>query len=292
MSSGEVVTVKFDGQSHQVDLDTFTHILINYSTVIQAAAAETGVSGDVRVSICAIESGSLDVLVSVASGGLGGLLGFVSDNSNAISGVLAVASGLYGLKQKLAGKGDVRGVHAGDNSEVIVSTDGGDVTVDRRVFNVYVEHPEATRAIDSSFSKMDEHPEIEGFQISHGGDTLFRAEHDEFSGIAASCNHEGADVRVDKAEGVTLIVTKPFLGKSKTRKWEFFYRGNKVTAPIVDDDFMDGICRYSFKVGTEVIADIEIEREFLSEYKVYANRGYRVTKVHSVKAPPETEQMP
>lgn len=290
-SQNELVTVKFDGQAHQVDIDTFTQALLNYSTVIQAAASEVGATGDIGVSVCAIESGSLDVLVSIVSTGFGGLLDFITENKEVIASVITVAGGLYGFKQKLAGKGKVVDVSKGEGDDVSVVTEGGSVTVNKTVYNLYVNHPEATEAIDRTFERLDEMPEIEGFELSSNGEVGFRAERDEFSGIASSCNHEPDNTRHDTESEVVLSVIKPFLGSSKTRKWEFYYDGRKISAPITDPSFQDRIGSYSFSVGTKIIADIDVEKVYIADADVYVDKSYRVVKVHNVVQPERTEPL-
>ena len=287
----ETIKVKFDGQDHQVDLDTFTQVLLNYSTVVQAAAKEVGAVGDVQVAIKAIESGSLDVLVSIISAGLGGLLDFVTDNKDTIVAVTVVTAGLYEFKQKLAGKGKIVKTRQEGEENVVATTETGDVLVDKRVYNVYVNHPEATTAIDSSFSKLEEHPEIEAFELSSSDGVSFRAEHDEFSAISASANFEHENIQHKIIDNAVLHVTKPFLGVSKTRKWEFYYEGRKISAAIVDDDFMEHIGEYSFSVGTKMYATLDVEQEYLEQYRTFADKTYRVVKVASIDNPPQTESM-
>lgn len=287
----EAITVKFDGQDHQVDLDTFTQVLLNYSTVVQAAANEVGAVGDIRVAVRAIESGSLDVLVSIMSEGLGGLLDFVTDNKETIAAVTTVAAGLYGFKQKLAGKGKVKEVRQEGDDNVVAVTESGDVVVDKRVYNVYVNHPEATGAIDSSFSKLEEHPEIEALELKSDDGVTFRAEHEEFSAISASANYEHDNIQHKVVENAVLHVTKPFLGVSKTRKWEFYYEGRKISAAVIDDDFMGHIGEYSFSVGTKMYAVLDVEQEYLEQYRTFVDKSYKVVKVVSVDHPPQTTPM-
>lgn len=286
----ETITVKFDGQDHQVDLDTFTSVLINYSTVVRAAADEMGVNGDTKVAICAIESGSLDVVVSILAEGLGGLIDLITNNKEPLLAVLAVSAGLYELKQKLAGKGKVKGVDVGGDGNCVIQTEGGDVYAPQHVVNVYVNHPEATIAIDRSFSKLEEHPEISAFQLAKGDDVMFRAEQGEFPDIATSANFVNETVRHETVEA-KLNVMKPFLGASKTRKWEFYFNGNKISASIEDDDFIENMNRHSFMVGTTMHAQLDIEQELLEEYGIWANRSYRVVKVLSVDTPSQAEPM-
>lgn len=286
----ETITVKFDGQDHQVDLDTFTSVLLNYSTVVRAAADELGVNGDTRVAICAIESGSLDVVVSILTDGLGGLIDFITNNKEPLVAVLALTAGLYELKQKLAGKGKVERIDTdGDGNQVIV-TEKGNVYAPKQVVNVYVNHPEATIAIDRSFSQLDEHPEISAFQLSKGDEIMFRAEHEEFPDIASSSNYVHETVR-HQTVMANLNVMKPFLGASKTRKWEFYYEGNKISASIDDDDFIESMSAYSFTVGTTMRAELDIEQELLEEYNIWANRSYRVVRVESIDNPPQEEPL-
>ncbi len=285
-SQNELVKVKFDGQDHQVDIDTFTQVLLNYSTVIQAAASEAGTQGNIKVAICAIESGSLDVLVSIASSGLGGLFDFIVDNKETIGTVVALAGGLYQFKKDLAGKGKIVETEEVGGDQIVAVTEKGDVTVNKPVYNIYVNHPEATDAIDSTFSRLEEFPEIEGLEFSVKGRTEFRAEHDEFSAIAESYNHEPDNVSHIIEDNAVLTVIKPFLGPSRTRKWEFYYKGGKISAVIVDEAFLGRIAEYSFTVGTKMIVDLDIERIYRADIDVDLNKSYKIIAVHDVEQPP------
>ena len=71
------------------------------------------------------------------------------------------------------------------------------------------------------------------------------------------------------------------------RKWEFTWRKEKISAFIKDEGFYNQLDTFSFKEGTKMIADIEIEQVFDYDKKDYVNREYSITKVYEVINPPE-----
>lgn len=289
--SEERVTIKFDGQSHQVDVATFTQVLLNYATVIRAAAKESGLQDGVRVSIVATEPGSLDAVVSVAAQAGSGLLSFLRDNKDGIDAAIIAAAGLYGFKQKLSGKSSVSKVDEKPEENItIINIDGDINNIDSRVYNTYVNHPDATSAIDSSFAVLEENPEIEAVQMSTGENILFRADHSEFSGIAASPNYEGPGIRHISNEAF-LQVVKPCLVYSKSRKWEFLYNGQKISAAIADESFLGELDSKRFGVGTKMRVLLDITQEYNARWRGYANKKYLILKVYEVDDPPTTDSM-
>lgn len=283
----KTVTVKFDGQSHQVEINTFTQVLLDYSTVVQAAADEAGLIDPIRISITATEPGSLDAIITVMADAAAGALNFLEDYQNGLGAAVTIAGGLYGLKRKLAGKDKVEVTETSDDF-VTLAANGDIIIIEKPVYNLYRNHPEATNAIDSSFSALEENPAITGFEMSSEGQVVFRAERDEFSAIASSPNHENDNYEHSR-EDVWLTVVKPYLAFSKTRKWEFVYAGNKITAPIVDDDFFESLESYVFQVGTKMHVELDILKEYDDTYRVFMNKKYTVIRVIEVENQHKTE---
>lgn len=285
------VTVKFDGQAHQVDVNTFTQVILDYSKVLQAAADVAGIEDPVKICINATAPGSLDVVMSVIAETVPSALQFLSDNKDGLEAAVLIASGLYGFKQKIAGKKKVQKV-GDDKAErtVTLNADGDVFVVNADVFNLYKDRPETTEAIDNSFSALDENPAIEGIEMSSKGDTVFRAERNEFSAIATSPNYENDNVK-HRVEQVWLTVVKPFLAVSKTRKWEFVYNGSKITAPIVDDSFLDTLELIPFRMGTKMLVELDVLQEYDELYKAYLNKRFTVLRVIEVDDPPKTDPM-
>lgn len=288
----QIVTVKFDGQAHQVDVHTFTNVVLDYSSVLQMTAKEIGVGSPVNVAIAATGEGSLDVMLSVAAEQAGGILALLNDNQGAVEAVGAVVTasiGLYKFKQSLAGK--QKAEKKSETPETVtVNADGEDITVAKNVYNVYMNCPNATDAIDNTFSTLDENPAVSGLQMSTNGDVSFRAERDEFSAIASSPNYEGDTTRHIEARD-WLTVVKPFLAKSKTRKWEFIYQGSKITACVTDDGFLDSIEAVPFKVGMKMLVDLDIVQEYSVPYDTWLNKKYTVVRVVDEEYPTRDEPL-
>ena len=279
------VKLKFDGQAHQVDIETYTRTLLGYSTVVQAAAAEIGIDKPIEINVVANNVGSLDVLVQVASTAGEGLLAFIQDNSQAlISAVITLTTGLFTLKKDLAGKGKTESVDILGDNNVSLKTENGDVNVSVNVYNFYKNKPEATEAIDDAFTALDGNPAVSGLEISHDDKVAFRAEREEFSAIATSQNYEGNDV-VHHKTNATLTVVKPCLAATKTRKWEFIFQGNKISAPIQDEQFLGHLDQYSFGVGTTMEVVLDITKVYDEKYKAYMNKKYVVAEVIGVTPP-------
>lgn len=285
------VTIKFDGQYHRVDLTTFTNVLLDYSAVIRAAADQVGMQSPVKVCINATEPGSLDAIISVVVNNAGSLLDFLGDHETGLGAAIVAAGGLYKLKQKIAGKNEVKKEDV-DNStnEVTLNVDGDLLVVNGDVYGLYENHPEATAAIDHSFSTLAENPDVSAIRMKAGDEELFSAEREEFPGIASSPNYEGPEIRHRIVDAV-LLVTKPYLAASKTRKWEFIYSGDKITACIHDESFLDSLDKYSFSVGTQMSVTLDITQELSEKFNAYLNKSFAVAEVKEVISSPKTERM-
>lgn len=277
----KLVTVKFDGQAHQVDINTFTGVLLSYARVLQEAAKETNLVDPVSVYIRANEPGSLDVVVSVVSQGLSGMLTFLSSHKDGLEAVVVLAAGLYGLKQKLAGKKEIKESTEINDSEILLIADNEKVIVNKDVYNFYVNSPAASEAVNNSFCVLEENPSITGFEIKDKEKTLFRAEQDEFTFIAQSPLREESSSRHIE-ESARLIVVKPCLTQSNTRKWEFIHNGNRMSATISDQNFLDNISKYKFGQGTTMQVVLDILQEYNEDFKTYINKSYSIKTVLEV----------
>lgn len=285
------ITVKFDGQAHQVELGTFTQVLMNYSDVVRAAAKEAGIDEPVHVCISATEPGSLDVVLSVATDELEGLFALLNDNQGVTSALgLAItsAAGLFNFKKWLAGKKKIDAVEEAGDGAIRVEAGGNVTVIQDSVIQLYRNYPQASESIGSAFRTLEDNPAIEGFEMIDDGKSVFRAERDEFAAIASSPNHEAESVVHESVEE-TLVVIKPCLIPSKSRKWEFIYDGARISATIADESFMENLSSYSFTLGTRMRVLLDIVKELDPKYATYLNKSYTVTQVLKVAKPETTE---
>ena len=288
MKSERQIVIKFDGQGHQVDVGTLANVLLSYSSVVQHAAKYSGVVQPVNMYVKATEPGSLDIVMSVVSQGVSGVLDFLANNKEGLAAILVLAGGVYEFKKKTAGKKHVKVEDAGDGSSVSVELEGGEtIKVERNVYNFYMGTPKVSEAVSRSFEALADDPAITGFEIKPDGVDSFRAEGFEFEAMASRDDCDAKAVQV--SDEAWLQVIKPCLVSSASRKWEVVHNGNRISASISDRTFLENLDRYSFHLGTMMHVQLDSYREYDETLKAYFNKKFVVTEVYSVDGPLDTE---
>lgn len=288
------ITIKFDGQLHQVDLNTFTKVLLDYATVVHECAHELAESTRVNVNICATKKGSLDVVLSLVADGFSGLLATLNDNQGFLASlnlVFDASIGLLELKKWLSGKKKVESIKDNGDDTSTVSADGDKTIVQNCTINVFVNKPEASQAVNRTFAALEENPAIDGFEMLSDDRTIFRAERGEFGGIANAPNYENDQI-IHENKRCIVNVIRPYLASQKNRKWRFFYENAvEISAVIADENFIKKLGEYNFTVGTRMDVELDITKEFNTDLNSYADKEYNITKVYRVISPIETTKM-
>ncbi len=94
----ETLTIKFDGQSHQVDVQTFVYSVLNFTTVVKEANSKSG-GKPLNINIKAPEKGSLLVHLVTETVNNQTLL----NGSNLLGSVIVIVGGLYKVHQSISG---------------------------------------------------------------------------------------------------------------------------------------------------------------------------------------------
>ncbi len=82
-----------------------------------------------------------------------------------------------------------------------------------------------------------------------------------------------------------LTVVKPVLEKSTSRKWEFVWRGERITANVTSRDFIDSLGDRSFSVGTVMDVTLRSHQVYDDNLHTYINKHREVTEVHGIDPP-------
>ena len=96
MEYQEKITLKFDGQRHQVDLTVYTSVLMNYMSIVSTVAKEQ--NADIKLLVDATEEGSLDAIIAVTTAS-SGIFDLLKDNSalvQTVTSVIACTTGIEG----------------------------------------------------------------------------------------------------------------------------------------------------------------------------------------------------
>jgi hypothetical protein len=101
------------------------------------------------------------------------------------------------------------------------------------------------------------------------------------------------DRRVVLEKDQVLVILKIVLERG-SRKWQFFWQGAKISAPICDPSFFDRLERreIAFAQGDALVADLRVKQVLDRDASVYVNESYEVVYVRDVKPAPSQLGLP
>lgn len=292
---GEAISFKFEGQVEEVDINTFTHVMMNYAKVVEAAAKEVDENSPMRINVRAVKPGCLNVVLGIVQNSLGGLFADPVTTRDTVVAVITIAGALYGFKKHLGKNGKIAKAQPTNNAQQIeITTDNGSTTIiDNHVYNIYINNPEVDKAINASFDTLENDERIESLSMSKvsSGEKLFTANRDEFAEIANSPSFEGSNIR-HVISNERLIVIKPVLEKTSRKKWEFLWNNISIKAAILDSSFINNtLAKQAFGIGTVMDVELDITQEFSEDLQAFTNKKYEIKEVIDVTKKPENQRL-
>lgn len=179
------------------------------------------------------------------------------------------------------GNKEIEGAEQSEDSTTIKTKNGSTYICSNVVYNIYNNSQAINDAISNQFRILEEDPAIDGLTLSSGGEVL-SVPKDDFSLLAQSVDIPGEDRRKEIKNSQTVSVIKPVLEKNLTRRWEFLWNGNRVSANITDVDFLDRMEQgeYRFGTGDKMIVDLQINQALNPIYDAWMNESYQIIVVH------------
>lgn len=292
---GEAISFKFEGQVEEVDINTFTHVMMNYAKVVEAAAKEVDENSPMRINVRAVKPSCLNVVLGIVQNSIGGLFADPVTTRDTVVAVITIAGALYGFKKHLGKNGKIAKAQPTNNAQQIeITTDNGSTTIiDNHVYNIYINNPEVDKAINASFDTLENDERIESLSMSKvsSGEKLFTANRDEFAEIANSPSFEGSNIR-HAISNERLIVIKPVLEKTSRKKWEFLWNNIPIKAAILDSSFINNtLAKQAFGIGTVMDVELDITQEFSEDLQAFTNKKYEIKEVIDVTKKPENQRL-
>lgn len=271
--------IKFDGQLHQVNANTLINSLINFSTVIQEINKTVNPEEQIEINIKATEKGSFYLWLALN----------VLENRDKIIGstkdILTILVGLLTLKEKLEGKEPKKIEREGDKIK-LHTNNGTIIFADQVVWHNY-QNQKNQDAISNAFETLEEDISITGFEIMDVKEkSLYKAERSNFEKLAVKSEIEERNKKII-VEVADLYIFKIVF--EDRYKWEFYYKGNKIAATIIDKTFFKRIDEgEKFAKGDTLTAEIEIHQLFDESVNTFVNHSYLIKKI--VEHTPRGEQ--
>ena len=268
----ESLKIKFDGQLNQVDVNTLTSSLINFSAAIQEINTELNPDQKVNIKIQATEKGSflIDVLIVVAVAQ--DLFKHVIYAPILISTFADVLT----IKKHLSGE-EPKKIEEIDDQIKIENVKGDVIIVKGDIYNIYNNNQVVQDAVSNTFDTLRNDPSISSFEIETEKKKIFSAGLNDFNNLAIKSEVKKENKKVI-TQTVTLIIFKIVF--ENKYKWEFYYGGNKISAYIADKSFFERIdSGEKFSKGDNLTVELEIRQIFDKSVNAYVNHSYQVNKV-------------
>lgn len=270
----ETLTVRFDGQEHQVDVQTFAYSVLNFATVIKEANKKV-TGSPIEIHIKAPEKGSVvvDLITKVVQDPT--LMQGLSTGAN----VVTVVAGLYGVHKFISGR-KIKETKKENSDIKIHLEDGSTMTVAENVYNIYTTTPTIPNGISQHFSALSDDPAVAKFEVFRkGNEKIIDVDKEDYDRLAIKQQIDTENSR-KLVEAAELHIYKVVFDKTD-RKWEFYYKGNRISANITDEDFFKLIDKGEpFAKGDQLRVDLQINQILDESVGVYVNQSYQVLKVN------------
>lgn len=270
--------IKFDGQQSQVDANVLISSLIHTTTIIQEINKELNSGKKIEIKVKALEKGSFLVHLELIETALEILKNLLTKENLEIAGnIITILVGLIGLKKFLKGRKAKRVERKGDKTE-IENSDGNILIIDNATFNIYENNSTVNDAISQNFEVLNEDPAITGFEITDKNEkAIVRVDKSEFPEMSLKSEDISKDERQLTQAAILNIVRLSF---EENLKWDFYYKGNKISAKIADPNFYELIDKgEAFAKGDTQEVELQINQKFDESVNTYINKSYQVNKI-------------
>ncbi len=270
--------IKFDGQQHQVDANVLISSLIHTTTIVQEVNKYLNSGKKIEIKVKALEKGSFLCHIELVETTLDSLKNLLTkDNIEVGAAIVATVVGLIELKKFLKGK-KAKDVQTQGDKTKIVNKDGNIIIIENATFNIYEHSPVVKDALAQNFDVLNNDPAITGFEITDKSEKpLVRVEKSEFADLSQK-SEEFEEGERKLVEAATINVVR--VSFEENLKWDFYYRGIKISAKIADPTFYELIDKgEAFAKGDVLEVELQINQKFDESVNTFVTKSYQVNKI-------------
>ncbi|EGQ8127598.1 hypothetical protein I7100_005005 [Vibrio parahaemolyticus] len=275
--SDEIV-LHFGGERKKINAYTLATSLVSLSDAIKEANTIINPGYEVEILVEAFGEGSFRAKVKTVYGGLKNI--FTANRVEAVA-IGIVTSFIY--QHTLAPDSDVNVIV--DDTQVIIEQGDKTIIVPKTIYDAQkeVEKSEKFRkSISKSIQAVDKDKNISSFGFTRNIDDKspdIEIPRKQFALLTSPLEIEEPQREVN--EVAELQIKRAILERSK-RKWEFIWRGIKISAPVSDQQFYDDFFAHKITVapGDSLDAILTISQVRDEDTGIYTNSKYEVKTVH------------
>ncbi|MDR3187811.1 MAG: hypothetical protein LBT94_01310 [Prevotellaceae bacterium] len=270
--------LKFDGQQHQIDANVLISSLIHTTTIIQEINKSLDAGKKIEIKVKALEKGSFLINIELLESSMEALKNiFTRENIQIAANLVAIFAGVITIKKFCKGK-KPKHIEENESHTTITNQNGDVITIDNLTFNIYENSTVVKDALSQNFEAIGNDPSITGFEVTDNQEkTIVRVDKSEFSDMAFKSEEILEGERI-VTEAATLNIVR--LSFEDFLKWEFYYRGNRISAKIKDPDFQKIIDKgESFAKGDTLEVELQITQKWDESVNTFINKSYQVNKI-------------
>jgi hypothetical protein len=232
----------------------------------------------IEIKVKALEKGSFLCHIELVETTLDTLKNLLTkENIQVGAAIVTTVVGLIELKKFLKGKKAKEVQQQGDKTKII-NKDGNVIIIENATFNIYENSPVVKDALAQNFDALNNDPAITGFEITDKNEnTLVRVDKIEFVDLSQKSEEiEEGERKI--VEAATLNVVR--VSFEENLKWDFYYRGIKISAKIADPTFYELIDKgEAFAKGDVLEVELQINQKFDESVNTFVTKSYQVNKI-------------
>ncbi len=270
--------IKFDGEQHQIDANVLINNLIHTTSIIQEINRELHSGKTIDIKIKALQKGSFLIHIDLVETTFDTLKNLLTrENIETAGAIIGGFVGLIELKKFLKGNEIKSKLESGDKIK-IENEKGQVIFIENFVYNVYENNTIVKDALSQSFETLENDSSITGYEITDGNEKpLVRVDREDFEFLSLKSEKLNKDEKLLTQSASLNIVKLSFDNKLK---WEFYFKGNKITAKVEDPNFQKRIDNgESFSKGDMLEVEIEIKQKFDKTVNTFINKSYKINRI-------------
>ena len=278
--ASESIILHFGKRPHELDARTLIGSLGSMENALRAIATDTPPSASLRIKVRTFQSGSFEIPVEIVEIMGAGALALTSPDWPGAKESIKVLVDLIKVSLAARGKEPIEKSRSG-NTVTIKGSNNVNVTVDQKTLNIYLSGSEAVEALKSTFQAIESDREVKSFTIlDKKRKPLIKVTRRSFPYVSRQKIERKAEQQ-KTSERVTLTVFKVVFDDGY--KWEFYYRGIKISAQLLDGKFLKQVrAGMRFGRGDALEVDLEIVKVFDDTVQLFGNKAYYIRTVHRV----------
>lgn len=273
----EQFVLHFGGESSRINAYTLASTLVSIADAAKAANATINPGYEIEVVVESLGSGSFKATIKAAYSELGNL--FSGDNLRAIVlGVIASAIYQYALAPDADIQVEVSEAYViieQGNKKFVIPKDIHDSVNELQASEPF------KRSIGKAFEAVEKDEAVESLGIASNTDDPeppIDIPRERFAQLTGPID-TGENNRVVH-EFAELSISRAILDRSR-RKWEFYWRGMKISAPVLDQHFYDEFFAHKITIapGDSLEVDLKIHQVRNPDTGIFVNKRYEVARV-------------